>query len=154
MPRGNLSGIAIELLFMRLLKQTEKKRALYGKLLIDVSKALLVLNGFSSDIGITIAFSSPIPHDDLPAIQAAIAKLEIGVSKTELQRELNYDPEEQAKLLQSEEEQALNTRGQLLPPPGLPPGIPGSPVLPGQMYPPPQPTQPAQGNAPVNGGQK
>src|SRR5258707_14936904 len=85
MPRGNLSGIAIELLFMSLLKQTHKKRNLYGKLIIDVSKALLVLNGMSPDIGISIAWQSPIPHDDLPAIQAAVLLKQIGIADTTIQ---------------------------------------------------------------------
>jgi hypothetical protein len=69
MPRGQLSGIAIELLFMPLLKKTDKKRCGYGELIIDVSKALLVLNKMSGDIDITIPWESPLPSDDLAAVQ-------------------------------------------------------------------------------------
>src|SRR5258708_6619159 len=142
MPRGNLSGIAIELLFMPLLKKTNKKRNLYGKLIIEVSKALLVLNGLSGDIDITIAWESPLPHDDLVSVQAGIAKLEVGVSKAEIQRELGYDPEEQAKLKQIEDKLAIETQQAM-----LPPEIPGTPALPGQPKPAPTPAtaQPAQG---------
>jgi SPP1 Gp6-like portal protein len=50
MPRGNMSGIAIELLFMPLLKKTETKQCLYGKSIIEVSRALLTLNNMRADI--------------------------------------------------------------------------------------------------------
>lgn len=98
MPRGDLSGVAIELLFLPLNKKTDTKRCLYGKLIIDVSKAVLVMAGLSEDIDVSIAWTSPLPHDDLPAAQTAVAKLGIGVSKATLQRELGYDPDEEAAL--------------------------------------------------------
>src|SRR5258708_938913 len=44
MPRGQLSGIAIELLFMPLLKKTLKKRCSYVKLIMPVRTTLLFLN--------------------------------------------------------------------------------------------------------------
>lgn len=118
LPRGNISGIAIELLFMPLLKKTDEKRCLYGELIIEVSKALLVLNGMSGDIDITLAWQNPLPHDDLSAVQAATAKQAIGISNSTLQRELGYDPEEEAELSQTEDTQALInfSRGQGMPP--------------------------------------
>src|SRR5258708_4600706 len=143
MPRGNLSGIAIELLFMPLLKKTEKKECGYGKLIIDTSKALFVLNKLSGDIDLSITWESPIPHDYLPAVQPAIANLDIGVSKADLHRELGYDPEEQAKLKQIEDRLALETQQAM-----LPPEVPGTPALPGQQKPAPIQTSSAQ---PVGG---
>src|SRR5258708_3481964 len=148
MPRGQLSGIAIELLFMPLLKKTEKKQCSYGELIIDVRKGLVVLSKMSGDIDITLPWSSPIPHDDLPAIQAAISKMEIGVSKAELQRELGYDPEEQAKLNDAEDERnlaKLQAQQEV-----IPPSLPGPPPLPGQPKPAPTPATAAQ---PAQGGQ-
>jgi hypothetical protein len=147
MPRGNLSGIAIELLFMRLLKLTQKKQCLYGKLLIDVSKALLVLNGFNKDIKITLAWQSPIPKDDLPSIQASIAKLEIGISKATVQRENGYDPEEEEALNDAEDAknlEKLKARQAL-----LPPAKPETPAKPGQSAPAPG----QSGQAPPQGGE-
>ncbi len=144
MPRGNLSGIAIELLFMALLKKTDKKRCTYGELIIDVSKALLVLNGLSGEIDMTLAWQSPLPHDDLPSVQAAIAKKEINISNTTLQRELGYDPEEEAALNESETEQKLanHTQEALTSLPLVPPG---TKALPGQAFPQPAPLQGRQG---------
>ena len=149
MPKGSLSGIAIELLFMPTLKKTDKKRCLYGELIIDVSVALLVLNGMSKDINITLAWQYPLPNDDLPAVQAAIAKKELNISNSTLQRELGYDPVEESELSKSEDAAALVnfSKGQGLPPTplmpangGMPLAVPGAPPLPGQPKPAPAPT--------------
>src|SRR6266704_2038516 len=138
MPRGNLSGIAIELLFMRILKITDAKRCLYGKLIIDVSRALLVLNGFSQDIKITLEWSSPLPHEDLPTAQYAAVLKTLGISNTTIQRMLGFDPEEEQKLSQAEDEIALakqqaqpNQPGQQPPAPIPQPQVPQTPLLSG-----------------------
>jgi hypothetical protein len=133
MPRGQISGVALELLFMPILKKTEKKRCSYGNTIIEVSKALLVLNGFSEDIGITLAWQNPLPEDDLPAVQAAVSKLEIGISRTTLQRELGYDPDEEAILKDAEDAKALEKAAAMAT--LLPPEVPGAPALAGQQKP-------------------
>jgi len=107
MPRGNLSGIAIELLFMPLLKKTEKKRCTYGEMIIDISKALLVLSKMSDDIDISLAWQNPLPEDDLPAIQASVLLKQISISDTTIQRNLGYDPDEELQLNQAENAQKL-----------------------------------------------
>lgn len=107
LPRGQISGVALELLFMPLLKKTEKKRCLYGDTIINVSKALLQLKGMSPDIEITLNWQSPLPTDDLQAVQAAIAKQGIGISNATLMRELGYDPEDEQKQSQAEDAQKM-----------------------------------------------
>jgi len=102
MPRGALSGVAIELLFMPLLKKTEKKRCTYGSLIIDVTKALLKLNHMDGTLDLTLAWQDPLPNDDLGAVQAAIGKLQIGVSQATLQEELGYAPDEELAKKQSQ----------------------------------------------------
>src|SRR6266567_4676781 len=114
MPRVNLSGIAIELLFMRLLKQNDKKKCTYGALIIDVSKALLVLNGFSGDIKITLEWANPLPHEDLPTAQYAVLLKNLGISNATIQRMLGFDPEEEQKLSQAEDEIALAKQQKIL----------------------------------------
>jgi hypothetical protein len=108
-PRGNISGVAIELLYMPLTMKTEKKKCSYGKLIIDVSKALLVLNAISEDTDITLSWQSPLPHDDLSSVQAVLAKKQMGISNTTLQRELGYDPDEEAVLSASQSEQGMQS---------------------------------------------
>ena len=149
LPKGAISGIAIELLFMPLLKKTDKKRCLYGDMLIDVCVALLVLGKMDKHITINLAWQYPLPNDDLPAVQAALAKKELNISNATLQRELGYDPVEEAELSKSEDAQALVnfSKGQGMPPTpvapnggGLPMAIPGVAPLPGQPKPAPAPT--------------
>lgn len=139
LPRGNVSGIVVELLFMPILKKTDKKRCLYGELIIDVTKALLVLNHMSGDLDVTLLWQAPLPSDDLPTVQSAIAKKELGISDTTLQREMGYDPEEEATLSQTEDARKLSnfSKGVGLPPApqpaaGLPQAVPGVAPLPGQ----------------------
>lgn len=102
MPKGQISGIAIELLFMPLLKKIATQRNTYGKLFIDVSKALLRLAGFSPEIGVKLHWQNPLPHDILQALQASLLKKQIGVSVETLLRENNYDPEVEMQLSRDE----------------------------------------------------
>lgn len=134
LPRGQMSGIAIELLFMPLVKKNDKKRCSYGELIIDVSKALLVLKRMSGDIEITLPWQSPLLADDLQSVQAALLKKQVGISNQTLQRELGYDPVEEAELSQQEDQVALTNYAQGV---GMPPAAPlqGSdqPDQPGQQ---------------------
>lgn len=96
LPRGDISGTALELMFMPVLKRTDTKRCTYGKMIIDVTKALLVLNHMSPDIDITLQWQSPLPNNALQQVQAAVLKEQAGVSKRTTLEELgyNYDDEE------------------------------------------------------------
>lgn len=145
-PRGDMSGTAIELIFMPALKKTEVKQCTYGELIIDVSQALLVLAGLAQKVGdkdITISWGNPLPHDDLPAAQAAVIKKNLSISDSTLQRDLGYDPEEEAALnladAQQKAQQAqiqAQAQGATVPPP-TPPQSPGQADI-------PTPTQPQE----------
>ncbi len=151
LPRG-ITGIAIELLYGPLLKKTDKKRCTYGELIIDVSKALLVLNNMSDDIDISLSWESPLPVDDLNTVQACVMLKEIGVSNASIMRKLGYDPDEELALSQAEDAQKLQSfnQGMGMPPSdGLPPAVPGVAPLPGQ----PPAALPMQQPAPVGGYQ-
>lgn len=127
-PRGDMSGVAVELMYMPSIKKTHGKQMRYGGLIIDVSKALLILNGMSGDIDITLTWPNPLPSDNVPVVNAAVAKLNLGYSKTTLIRETGGDPDEEAELNKSEGQAQATafSRGQ-----GFPPA-------------PPQPPQPDQ----------
>ena len=150
MPRGNLSGIAIELMFLSALKKTDGKQCRYGELIIDVCKALLILNHMSGDIDLELSWQNPLPHDDLPSLQASVTKLEIGVSKTTVLREAGYDPDEEQTLNDEEDAQAL-AKQQAQQAALIPPELPGAPALPGQPLP-AAPGTPAQPPVPPKGG--
>lgn len=129
LPRGNMSGIAIELMFMPILKKTDKKRCTFGELIIDVSKALLVLAGMSGDIDITLNWQNPLPSDDLPALQAALIKQQLGVSKATVLRQIGEDPDEEAELSAAEDADTMTkfSRGQGMPPTPPQQMMPGGP---------------------------
>jgi hypothetical protein len=141
MPRGALSGVAIELLFMPLSKKTDTKQCTYGATVIDVSQALLELDHRNPKVKITLAWQSAIPHDDLQALQAAVLKKQIGVSDTTIQREQGYDPEEELALSQAEDAQKVAAMvAQNMPP------LANQVIVPGQepMPPPQQGGQPSR----------
>jgi hypothetical protein len=119
LPRGTMSAVALELLFMPLLLKMNKKRCGYGSLILDVSKALLALNNMSGDIEMTIAWVDPLPHDDLTAMQAAILKQQIGVSTRTLLEELGMDADEEEERNQEEAAQKMTNfaQGRGMPPP-------------------------------------
>ncbi len=107
MPGGNLSGIAIKLLFMSLLKKMGKMRCLYGDTIIEVSQAVLVLAGFSEKIDITLGWGDPLPVDELSELQAVSLKSQLGISKRTLFGEMGYDYDEEMKRTTEEAAEAL-----------------------------------------------
>lgn len=129
--KGQVSGVTMELMFMPLKMKTEKKKCLYGKLIIDVSQALLILGKFSPDIKVSLKWQSFLPNDDLAAVQAAQGKQALGVSSATLISELGYDPEEEVDINDAEEAKALEKAAALNPQP-----LPGQhPAMPGQVPP-------------------
>jgi hypothetical protein len=155
LPRG-ITGIAIEMLYGPLLKKTDKKRCTYGEMLIDVSKALLVLNNMSGYIDITLNWESPLPVDDLPTVQAYVLLKSIGVSNSSIMRKLGYDPEEEMALSQVEDAQSVANNPIIQASGGtLPPAVVGVSPLPGQppaVTPGTQPSTPLQGGSAPSGG--
>lgn len=139
LPRG-ITGVAIEMLYGPALKKTDKKRCLYGEMIIEVSKALLVLNNMSEDIDISISWESPIPVDDLQTVQAYVLLKSIGVSNSSIMRKLGYDPEEEMKLSQEEDAKMMANNQQIMQQENvqqagmMPPAEPGTPTLPGQPH--------------------
>lgn len=117
-PRGDMSGVAVELMYMPAIKKTDGKKMRYGEMIIDISKALLVLAGFSGNIDITLTWANPLPSDNMPAVQAAVAKQALGYSQTTLIRETGGDPEEEAKLKEAEDERTITnfSQGKGMPP--------------------------------------
>lgn len=109
---------------MALLKKIDKKRCLYGELIINVSKAILQLKNFSPDIDITLHWQSPLPQNLLEDLQAAILKEQVGYSKDTTLRELGADPEHENELKQQEAEEAMTafSRGVGMPPTTMQPG--------------------------------
>lgn len=102
LPKGNISGVALQLLFQPLIEKTTQKQRLYGRLLRDVSRALLVLGKQLSleeanAQTIDLHWQNLLPVDDLAAAQTALALSQVGVSRQTLLQQLGYDPDSEAE---------------------------------------------------------
>lgn len=122
LPKGNISGVALQLLFQPLIEKTILKQRLYGRLMRDICRVMLLAGKFPTDVVMQTRvephWQNLLPVDDLAAAQTALALSQVGVSKTTLLAELGYDPD--AEATKSDEEGARQvtafSRGQGLPP--------------------------------------
>lgn len=91
---GQLSGLALQILYGPLLKRTEDKRLFYGASLVRLVKALLILGG-KGEKDVSLNWPNPLPQDTKTDTENAISKKSLGVSEDTLMRELGYDPEDE-----------------------------------------------------------
>jgi hypothetical protein len=151
MPRGQLSGVALQLLFQPLIEKTTLKRRLYGKLIRDLCEHILEMIGFPG-LKVHINWPNLLPVDDLAAAQTAQILQQIGVSADTLMQQLGYDPEAEAQKVADAAQKQLDmyAKGQGMPPAGNTGGTaPGAPVTsaPGPSG---QEQQPGQQQPPTN----
>ena len=101
---GQLSGIALEILYQPLLEKTEAKRVTYGEMIIELNRRLLAIGGFGNDIQTKLVWQELLPKDQQVIANAALAKNQLGVSKETLIRELgNYNPDDEKIRWQNEQ---------------------------------------------------
>src|SRR6266699_5621631 len=129
LPRGNISGVALELLFQPLIEKTILKQRLYGRLIREVTRAALVLAGRLSIAAYTtykvkIEWQNLLPVDDLLAAQTAQIWSLIGVSDATLMARAGFDPDEEAKNKAKETQQQLEQQQQQMAAQGIQPGQP------------------------------
>ena len=127
LPKGTISGVALQLLFQPLIEKTIMKQRLYGKLIREVSRIMLALGGMSYDTDIEIAWPNLLPIDDTAAAQTALILEQLGVSKQTLLAELGYDYDTESSRSTDEAGDAMTNylQGSGPPPKNLPP-MPGS----------------------------
>ena len=130
LPRGQLSGVALELLFQPLIEKTVQKQRLYGKLIREVTRAALVLGGKLApsqyeDFKVELHWQELLPIDDTEAAQTALLYKQLGVSNATLLSRLGFDPDAEAKQSTVEDQANLEKQKAM----GLVPGQqqPGQP---------------------------
>lgn len=97
---GNLSSAnALRITLMSLLGKTARKRVTYGRGLAEMSRLMLtvlseagVLKTDEQDRGIRIEWPDPLPQDQRESVQAAEAKVRLGVPQERVLSELGYAP--------------------------------------------------------------
>lgn len=117
MPKGNVSGIALQVLHQPLIDKTETKRRLYGDLLSELCRRILDMGGYGPDCQVRIHWPAMLPADDESQAKAALLWLQAGASKhTVFSRLLNLDYDTEADLLDSEQEEEASEQPQPMQP--------------------------------------
>lgn len=136
LPKGNISGVALQLLFQPLIEKTVQKQRLYGCGIRAISRAALVLGGLLTiedheDYRIDLTWSNLLPIDDLAAAQTALILKQLGVSDSTIMSQLGYDPDSEAEKSADEDAKKVTqfARGQGMPP-AMPMQQPQQPGLP------------------------
>lgn len=117
-PRGTISGAAIELLYSVAIEKTETKRSLYGELLEDICRCALAMGGFDPMTDIFISWPDVLPTDKLAAANEAQVYLSLGLSKETVFARLGFNyQEEQARLVAEARDTAVLAAAQHAPDP-------------------------------------
>jgi Phage portal protein, SPP1 Gp6-like len=135
LPKGNISGVALALLFQPLIEKTELKRRLYGRLIRCVSQCALVLLGQiedCDDVDVHVKWPNLLPVDDLAAAQTAQLLTQIGVSQATVLAQLGYDPDEEAEQTGNEQAAKMTAQSKGQAPMGNVRPMPQRPGAPGQ----------------------
>lgn len=90
---GQLSGIALEILYQPLLEKTEAKRVTYGEMIIELNRRLLALGGHGEDKFTSLRWQELLPKDAQVEAGAAVTLKQLGVSADTLIQEFGYDPD-------------------------------------------------------------
>lgn len=101
---GQLSGLALQILYGPLIRKTESKRRTYGGLIADISARLLELggHGMAADQKVALRWPTVMPTDDEAEARNALARQEAGVSIGTTLAEMGYDAAAEAEATESE----------------------------------------------------
>lgn len=91
---GQLSGLALQILYGPLLQRTQVKRRTYGDMLRELNRRLLAFGGFGETNEVTTHWPEMLPSDPQGTAQTLNTHLDMGVvSKDTVATKLGYDPE-------------------------------------------------------------
>lgn len=94
---GQLSGLALQILYRPLTDLTEMKRSLYGEMLQDLNRRLLELGGRGPDHEAAIHWQDMLPRDPRAEAETALLQEQLGASRATLLSRLGFDPEAEAE---------------------------------------------------------
>lgn len=92
---GQLSGRAMQILYGPLIKQTEQKRRLYGRLIQNAVRGLLAAGGVKNAERLTIELQWPaaLPPDPREEAELGLIYQQLGVSNDTILSKLGFDAE-------------------------------------------------------------
>ncbi len=93
---GQLSGLALKILYGPIVERTNLKRLTYGKLVKDLVKGLCAVGNFT--VIPQINWPSIVPSDVKEQTEVGLIKTQLGVSETTVLTEMGYSPETEKSL--------------------------------------------------------
>lgn len=103
---GQLSGLALRILYAPLIQKTESKRRTYGQAIVEMMRRCLDLEGFGPDTLVDIGWPPLVPSDPEAERRTAVIDAQLGISKRTLIERLGYDPEYEQQQAMIENEAA------------------------------------------------
>lgn len=103
---GQLSGLALSILYQPLIEKTEDKQGTHEPMLEDLAGRILAVARSSQSQDASVNWPALLPTDPLAERQAAILDLQLGASKKTILEALGYDADAEAKL-KAEEPDAI-----------------------------------------------
>jgi hypothetical protein len=107
---GQMSGLALKILYGPALELTNTKRGTYGDALEELNRRILAVSHameYDPTLEVAIGWKDALPTDEVQELAAAEAKQRLGVSKHTLIEELGYDPEQEAERRQDEADASM-----------------------------------------------
>ena len=104
---GNLSSLALRILYAPLLQKTESKRRSYGRAIEEMMERALAMMGIEDTV--EIQWPELLPSDPEAERRTALLDAQVGVSKTTILRNLGYDPEVEMENLRNEAAEQQST---------------------------------------------
>lgn len=99
---GQLSGVALRLLYGPLLDKTGLKQLRYGRMIGDCVRSLVAygkrVGVLTVEGAVKLNWPNPLPGDELEQVQVAQGKRRLGVSEDTLQREMGYQPQHEREM--------------------------------------------------------
>jgi len=88
---GQLSGVALRILYGPLIEKTEKKQLRYGRMIKECAASLLTLGNLTG-LPVTLNWTDPLPGDEKEKVDVGEAKIRVGFSRQTVISELGGDP--------------------------------------------------------------
>lgn len=89
---GQLSSVALRLMYGPLIEKTEKKQLRYGRMIKECVEALLVIGNLKG-LKVKLNWGDALPGDEKAKVEVAEGKQRLGFSRNTLIKELGGDPE-------------------------------------------------------------
>lgn len=99
---GQLSALAMEILYEPLVEKTKQKRNTYGDLLREVNRRLLAITGGPDDVMVSNQWGGMLQRDSKSEAETALLWKQVGVSDATLMERAGFDPDREATLRQSQ----------------------------------------------------